>query len=171
MDYVKTAIPILEQESGEEGPLDGNISIHDVRLVIKRMKNKKAVGTDQISNEMIKTNADLFENSILHLCNIILKSGKWPTLWKNSYIVPIHKSGDQTDPNNYRGIAVSSCLSKILTKIMESCLQNYMKSNNLWNRNQCGFMSGHRTEDNIFVLKSIFNKYINAKKGGLQKIF
>ena len=31
LDYVKTAIPILEQESGEEGPLDGNISIHDVR--------------------------------------------------------------------------------------------------------------------------------------------
>ena len=171
MDYVKTAIPILEQESGEEGPLDGNISIHDVRLVIKRMKNKKAVGTDQISNEMIKTNADLFENSILHLCNIILKSGKWPTLWKNSYIVPIHKSGDQTDPNNYRGIAVSSCLSKILTKIMESRLQNYMESNNLWNRNQCGFMSGHRTEDNIFVLKSIFNKYINAKKGRIYVAF
>ena len=121
---------------------------------------------------MIKTNADLFVNSILHLFNIILQSGKWSTVWKNSYILPpVHKSGDQTDQNNHRGIAVSSCLSKILTKIMDSRLQSYIENNNLWNRNQCGFMSGHRAEDNIFVLKSIFNAYINGKKGRIYVAF
>ena len=83
---------------------------------------------------------------------------------EKSYIVPIHKSGDYKDPNNYRGIAVSSCLSKVLTKIMEIRLQDYMINNKLWNKIQCGFIKGHRTEDNVFVLKSLFHKYVKKKQ-------
>ena len=102
--------------------------------------------------------------SLTKLFNYILSNGTWPSLWKKSYIVPIHKSGDYKDPNNYRGIAVSSCLSKVLTKIMEIRLQDYMIDNKLWNKNQCGFMKGHRTEDNVFILKSLFHKYVKKKQ-------
>ena len=83
--------------------------------------------------------------------------------WKENYIVPIHKSGDTEDTNNYRGIAVSSCLSKLLTKILDKRLQKYMTVNEKWQPNQCGFMTKHSTEDKIFVINSIYQKYVKIK--------
>ena len=43
-----------------------------------------------------------------------------------------------------------------------------MDDNNLWRRNQCGFMKKHRTEDNMFVLKTIFHIYVVNRK---QKVY
>ena len=40
----------------------------------------------------------------------------------------------------------------------------YMSDNNLWRRNQCGFMKGHRTEDIIFILQTLFHKSAKNKK-------
>jgi hypothetical protein len=92
--------------------------------------------------------------------NSILKTGIYPETWTTGIIVPIHKSGDKMDTNNYRGIAISSCLSKLFNSILNSRLENYMAENNLWKRNQSGFMKKHRTEDNLFVFQAIQQKYV-----------
>ena len=161
LDYVSTSLEHIENAAEESGPLDEMITPADIKRVVKTLKNNKSVGFDLICNEMIK---DIMVKSLTKLFNYILSNGTWPSLWKKSYIVPIHKSGDYKDPHNYRGIAVSSCLSKVLTKIMEIRLQDYMIDNKLWNKNQCSFMKGHRTEDNVFILKSLFHKYVKKKQ-------
>ena len=68
------------------------------------------------------------------------------------------------DPDNYCGIAISSCLSKLFTSLLSTHLEEYMVAHDLWNTNQCGFMKEHRTEDNIFVLHTIFQKYATKQK-------
>jgi hypothetical protein len=40
------------------------------------------------------------------LFNLILDSGKYPSAWRKSFIIRIHKSGDKSDLNNYRGISL-----------------------------------------------------------------
>ena len=70
------------------------------------------------------------------------------------------------DPDNYRGIIISSCVGKIYLKIFTKRIEDYMKNSGQWKINQCGFKKDHRTEDNLFVVNTIFNSYVNEKAGG-----
>ena len=72
------------------------------------LKNK-AVGFDDISNEMLKSGYNSSQNSLLKLFNSILCYGNYPTDLKKAYITPVHKCGSPDDPNNCRGISILSC--------------------------------------------------------------
>ena len=76
--------------------------------------------------------------------------------------MPTHKKGDKSDVNNYRGISISSCLSKLFTSILNKRLYNYMKDNSLWRRNQCGFMSGHNAKQKVYMAFVDFSKYFDS---------
>ena len=121
-----------------------------------------------ISNEMLKFGGDLLQKSILHLFNIILKSGTYPKNWKTSLITPIHKSLDINNPANYRGVAVADCISKLFCKILNNRIIQYLKNKNFWRPNQNGFMEERRTDDNVMILHTLFQKYIKNKK---QRVF
>ena len=112
-----------------------------------------------------------FVKPICKLFNTILDSGNFPTQWATSIIVPLFKGGNSSDVNNYRGIAVSSCISKVLTKIINTRIYNYCCEKDIFAINQSGFMNGRRTDDNIFTLNTIINSQIKHKKGKLFTAF
>ena len=59
-----------------------------------------------------------FIEIILRVFNLILDKSQFPEIWKIGYIVPIFKGEDSFDPSNYRGIAITSCLGKLFTLIL-----------------------------------------------------
>jgi hypothetical protein len=60
---------------------------------------------------------------VIHkLINSVWNKEELPDQWKESIIVPIHKKGDKTDCNNYRGISLLSTSYKIVTNILLSRL-------------------------------------------------
>ena len=79
-----------------------------------RLKDKKASVSDSISNEIIKLEVKSMPSYVLKLFNIVVTYGFFPSIWSKAFIVPIYKSGDIIDPNNYRGICISSCLGNFL---------------------------------------------------------
>jgi len=81
--------------------------------------------------------------------------------WKESIIVPIHKKGDKTDCNNYRGISFLPTTYKILSNILLSRLIPYAKE--IIGDQQCGFRPHRSTIDHIFCIRQILEK-----KMGLQ---
>ena len=60
----------------------------------------------------------------------------------------------------------SPCVwEKIFIKILTRRVDNYMRASDKWRMNQCGYKQDHRTEDNLFILKSIHESYaINKRK-------
>ena len=79
-------------------------------------------------------------------------------------ITPIHKSGESSNPNNYRGISINSCLGTFFTLLLNSRLTNYLESNKIIKANQIGFRKKYRTADHIFVLKTILNSFFKNNK-------
>jgi hypothetical protein len=69
-----------------------------------------------------------------------------------------------SDPSCYRGIAISSCLSKFFTKILHNRLENYLEQNDIICPEQIGFRKGARTSDHIFSLKTLIDKYFRKNK-------
>ena len=59
----------------------------------------------------------------------ILNSGYFPEQWAEGIIIPLHKKGDKKCANNYRGINLLSCLSKIFTSVLNNRLETVCKVN------------------------------------------
>ena len=94
--------------------------------------------------------------------NTILKTGIIPTNWCISFISPIYKNkGPKSDPDNYRGISLISCLGKLFSALINERLTKYIDTNNIIGEEQAGFRSGYSTHDHIFVLHSIIDLYLN----------
>ena len=145
---------------------DSPITCSEVKTVLNKLKMGKASGPDKILNEILKYSKTATLNAYTKLFNIIFKSGCYPKMWEQSYIITIHKSGDKYDLNNYRGIALMNCLSKIFSAVLNNRMKIFME--NKYNNSQFGFRENYRTSDSLFILKSLINKYLHKCK---QKIY
>ena len=61
----------------------------------------------------------------------------------------------ENDPSNYRGISISSCLSKLFSRILYNRLNTYVIDNNMIVDNEIGFRKSFRPSDHVYTLKSI----------------
>ena len=98
------------------------------------------------------------------LFNHILSHGTFPHMWSEGYIVPLYKSGCRSDPGNYRGICISSCLGKFFTSILNYHFNTFLEDHDILNKSQIGFRYGFRTSDHILVLKTLIDFYKLHKK-------
>ena len=108
------------------------------------------------------------ENSLetlLNILNYIWSTGKFPEDWQYATIFPIPKPGkDTVEPNNYRPIALTSCLCKSLERMINKRLTWFLEYNNHISRFQSGFRSDHSTTDNLVRLET-FIRDAFIKKG------
>ncbi len=87
-----------------------------------------------------------------------------PDLWSQGLVTPIHKSGDKLDPNNFRGICVSSNLGKLFSGILNNRIVNFLNEHNVLSPSQIGFLPNYRTTDHIYTLHTLINKHVKQTK-------
>ncbi len=153
-----------EGSTHESEQLNKAFTIGEVKKHIKKLKNNKATGSDLVMNEMLKCGSPILLPATCKLFNFILDSGIFPEEWNTTFQVPLYKAGDPMNCNNYRGIAISSCLGKLFTNILQSRLLSFVEDNNKLSENQAAFRPGKSTIDHIFCIKSIVNRYIRFYK-------
>ncbi|KAK2713796.1 hypothetical protein QYM36_009620, partial [Artemia franciscana] len=91
----------------------------DIDMIIKKLK-PGAMGPDRIHNEMLSNMSHLLKASVLTLFNRSIKEGYVPSLWKKAAIIPILKpQKDPTSPKSYRPIALTSCLCKLMERLIK----------------------------------------------------
>ena len=100
-------------------------SAFEVELAIEKLKNHKSPGIDQIPVELIKAGGRTLRCAIHKLIISIWNREELPEEWKGSIIVPIHKKGNKTDCNNFRGISLLPTTYKSLSNILLSRLIPY----------------------------------------------
>ena len=94
---------------------------------------------------------------VLHsICQEICKTQPWPQDWKRSVFIPIPKKGNAKECSNYRTIALISHTSKVMLKILQARLQQYM--NHELPDVQGGFRKGRGTRDQIANIRRIIKK-------------
>ena len=95
-----------------------------------------------------------------------------PMKWCQGLITPIFKSEDKLNPENYRPICVTSCLSKLFCLILNERLTTFLHKYNIIDPCQIGFQAKSRTSDHIFSLKTFINRYVhNTPKGKIYACF
>ena len=87
--------------------MDKPVTESEVRKAVKLLKNKKAAGFDEIRNEcQLKSGISHLSALLVRLFNFIIPKGTFPDSWSTGMITPIFKSGNRSDPSNYRGFRV-----------------------------------------------------------------
>jgi hypothetical protein len=127
---------------------------------IKHLKSGKTAGSDKIVGEMLKSANSHVIDYLVTLFNKLFDSGTFPSDWANSIIIPIFKKGDNNNPDNYRGIALTSVLSKVYTYILNKRLTEWSNKESKLLEEQAGFRSGYSTIDHIFTLYALVQKYL-----------
>ena len=85
--------------------------------------------------------------------------------------MPIFKTGDCRQAENYRGITINSNIETLFNIILNTRLDKFLEENDVIDASQIGFKKNARTSDHIFVLKTLIDKYINQPGGRLFRCF
>ena len=114
-----------------------------IRDIIKSTNNKLSAGFDEISNKMLKTDPEGIAPVINILAEKIFELDHWPNQFKVSKAIPLHKSGPKNCIDNYRFIALLSCMSKIIEKIIQAQIVQHFEENKLFHPHQAGYRRGY----------------------------
>ena len=127
----------------------------------KHHYKKKASGGDGIPVELFQILNDAVK--VLHsICQQIWKTQQWPQDWKMSVFIPIPKKGNAKECSNYCTIALISHANKVMLKILQARLQQYV--NHELPDVQAGFRKGRGTRDQIANICWIIKKARDLQK-------
>uniref|UniRef100_A0AAR2JL50 ribonuclease H n=1 Tax=Pygocentrus nattereri TaxID=42514 RepID=A0AAR2JL50_PYGNA len=133
----------------------------EVRAALKRIKNGKAVGPDDIPVEVWRCLGEKAVDFLTRLFNKILESERMPDEWRSSVLVPIFKNHcDVQSCSNYRGIKLMSHTMKVWERVVEARLRREVQIS----EQQFGFMPRKSTTDAIFALRVLVEKYREGQK-------
>jgi exonuclease III len=134
------------------------VTEEDLEVVIRGLKNNKATGEDAIPNEVIKNGGVTLVRVLCKIFEAIRVSNYIPIDWRREEVQLIHKGGLKNDLNNYRGIALNSCIGKVFITILEKRLRQVAEKSNWIGEWQGGFREGRGVHDNLFILNTITEK-------------
>ena len=136
--------------------LEPDILVCEVKWALGSIIKNKASGGDEISLELFQILKDDAVKVLPSICQQIWKSQQWPQDWKRSVFIPIPKKGNAKECSNYHTIALISYASKVMLKIFQARLQQYMNCE--LPDVQAGFRKGRGTRDQIANIHWIIKK-------------
>ena len=139
--------------------LDFKISKDEITKGIQNLKNGKTLGPDGICNELLKHSTHVMLEPLDKTFNLVLSSGIYPDSWARVFIKPIHKKEDPLEPNNYRGITMTSVMGKIFNAILNTRIIKFVENNRIMKNEQIGFRFKCRTS---LSSKQIYTKEVKG---------
>ena len=125
-------------------------TLTELKAALQKCKKRKAPGPDHITNEMILNLTDSSLSILLDFFNRTWYEGQLPTEWKKANITPIlKKDKPASQPSSYRPISLTSCLGKVVERMVNDRLYWWMENTGTISTSQAGFRKGKRTMDHL----------------------
>ena len=142
--------------------LEPDILEWEVKWALGGITTGKASGGDGILDELFQILKDDAVKVLHSICQQIWKTQQWPQDWKKSVFIPVPKKGNAKECSNHCTIALISHASKVMLKILQARLQQYV------NRElpdvQAGFRKARGTRDQIASIHWISKEQESSKK-------
>ena len=134
----------------------------EVKWTLDSITENKASRGDGIPAELFQILKDDAVKVMPSIYQQIWKTQQWPQDWKRSVFIPIPKKGNTKECSNYHTIALISHASKVMLKILQARLQQYM--NHKIPDVQAGFRKGRGTRDQIVNIRWVIKKVKEFQK-------
>ena len=136
--------------------LEPDILECEVKWALGSITMNKASGGDEILVELFQILKDDAVKVLHSICKHIWKTQQWPQDWKRSVFILVPKKVNAKESSNYCTIALISHASKIMLKILQGRLQQYV--NREYPDVQAGFRKGRGSRDQIANIRCIMEK-------------
>ena len=151
----------LEKDASFSIPL---IAVHEVGAYIEGLDKKKAMGPEQIPVHLIKLALPYIVEPLTYIYNLCIGQNTFPSSLKIAKVIPLPKSKDLSDPNNFRPISLLPILTKPLEKHVQKHLLSYMESNQLFHKFQSGFRKDHSCHTSLTALIDTWLSAVNDEE-------
>ena len=125
-ELYKNDLHDLDNHDGVITHLESDILKYEVKWTLGSITMNKASGGDGIPVELFRVLKDDAVKVLHSICQQIWKTQQWPQDWKRSVFIPIPKKGNAKKCSNYRTIALISQASKLMFKILQERLQQWV---------------------------------------------
>ena len=127
-EELRKDLHVPDNHDGMITHLEPDILECEVKWALGSITTNKVSGGGGISVELFKILKDDAVKVLYSICQQIWKSQQWPQDWKRSIFIPIPKKGNVKECSNYRTTTLISHASKVMIKILQARLQQYMNS-------------------------------------------
>ena len=155
-ELYKKDLPDPDNHNGVSTHLEPDILECELKWALGSITTNKASGDDGIPVELFQILKDDAVKVLHSICQQIWKTQQWTQDWKRSVFIPIPKKGNAEECVNYHTIALISHASKVMLKILQARLQQYVNCE--LPDVQASFRKGRRTKDQIANICWIIKK-------------
>ena len=148
-------------EQTQEIISDVLINTEMVEEVLRGLNPNKASGPDEVETRFLKECAPEMAPILCELFQKSMSLGEVPSQWKEAHIVPIHKKGPRAVMANFRPVALTSVVCKVMERIVCSAIVAFLTNNNLISQQQHGFIKGRSCQTNILLCLEKWTKILD----------
>ena len=115
--------------------------------ILKQINEDKATGPDQLPGRILKRCAEELAGPITLLIERMLHLGEWPDCWRCHWVAPLFKSGSVSNATKYRGVHLTTVLSKTVERVISKSIGSYLEQSGAHGDTQWAFRKGHSCRD------------------------
>ena len=151
-------------ERTKEKITDVEFMVETITEKLQELKPNKAAGPDKVEGRLLKECAEEVAPILQQIFRKSLDEAEVPRRWKEAEIVPIHKGGSKAIMANFRPIALTSVVCKVMEKIVCSTILAFLTANQLITQQQHGFVRGRSCQTNILLCLEKWTELVDSGK-------
>ena len=153
-----------QSHSNEEFLLDVPFAAEEVSGAVTRLKGRKAPGPDGLMAEHLKSGGEVVVIWLMRILNAVIELEAVPEVLKRGVIVPVYKGGgkDPMRTDSYRGITLTSMVSKVLESLVLERLESVFVAAGLPHVNQSAYRRAVSCADAIFATQEMIARYLGG---------
>ena len=97
----------------------GDVTDEAAKLALMDLRSDKSTGPDALPARILKECANVLAYPFRTLARLIMLQGRWPEIWIEHWIIPLHKKNNVYSASNYRGVHLTAQLSKALERLLQ----------------------------------------------------
>ena len=146
-------------------------SLAEFHAAASNLSSSTATGPYKVAYPMLKHLPRFGMDFLLYIFNLFWSLHSFPSIWKTSSIIFIHKMGKPINfPASFRPISLTSCISKLFERIILSRLLVFLESISILSPRQAGFRPGRCTLDQILYFSQSISDGFNKPRPGSRTI-
>ncbi|XP_055526899.1 fatty acyl-CoA reductase wat-like [Wyeomyia smithii] len=137
-----------------------NIDDNAILAAARKLKHTYSPGPDGIPATLLKKCIAGLLTPLTHLFRLSLATGRFPTTWKQAFLFPVHKKGDRSKIDNYRGLSALCAISKLFELVVLQPIFSHFQST--ISDDQHGFLPKRSCATNLLCLTNYaFDSFVH----------
>lgn len=104
----------------------------------------------------------IISDTLAEIINMSVQSGVYPSKLKHAKVIPVYKTGDETEPGNYRSISLLFVFNRLFGRLLNKGLTLFIEKNQILSQSRYGFRNNHSTQYAILDIVNTIQSNMDA---------